>query len=168
MTLEIGDLDGSVWLNHAHYNLGSGGYGYGYTHKDEPRVRVISYSYRGERREKERKPGELKWFVDGAEVADKAAVICALSTPPVLTDEERVTLERVPAEFVDLRPFETALAGVPHPEGPIEPDTPHARALDLLRRLEDKGAIEYGRCRDGERSVPTIRRRAMPSTEAVS
>lgn len=166
------EIEGAACFDDVHYNMGfdehgrQKGYGYGYCFTNFPRLRFIDRVYKTEGNRRTR-----TWYVDGAECADLPAAIAALNKPAVLTDDERAALERIPVEFVDLRKMEDQLAGCEHPEGAIEPGTPHAIATDLIHRLRAKGAVELGKQpdrSDGEpwhetvpehlRWSPTIRR----------
>lgn len=151
MAITRADLDRCTVVQSAHYNMGyvedpdprvdrHKGYGYGYRCVEFPRLGFIDHVYTLD-------DGRVTrtWSVDGADVADLDAAIVALNVPPILTADEQRILALIPTEFTDLRKIEDELAGVPHPEGAIMPDTPHSRVLDWLRGLQDKGMIEYGR-----------------------
>lgn len=126
----------------AHYNLGRLGYGYGYTSQQYPRVSLIDKRLRPT---KARPGGEdvREWYVDGKLVPNLDAVVAALASPPVLSDDEERVLALIPTEFVDLRALEDDLAGVERPSGGIRPETPHSRVLGWLHSLAAKGLIEH-------------------------
>lgn len=131
-------IEGSPCRNTAHYNTGAAGYGYGFRFDDFPRLIFIDKTYKKERRH------EREWYVDGVRVTDLDAAIAALNIAAVMTDDEAATLAMVPLWFTPLRELEDQLAGVPHPDGAIMPNTPHSLVMRLLSQLRDKGAVEYG------------------------
>lgn len=151
-------VNGSEWRNTAHLNMGRAGYGYEYTSEQYPRIAFIDRTYRPAPAHPDGKR-EREWYVDGAPVASFEAAIAALNVSPVFTEDEERILALIPAEPTDLRELEDDLAGVPHPQGAIMPDTPHSRVGGWIRSLARKGAIRYGRRElpDGRWS-PTVER----------
>lgn len=139
MMITAADLEGESFRNDAHYNMGKAGYGYGYRSINYPRLRFIDKTYRQEQRT------TRTWYVDGAECPSYEDAIEALNKPPVLTDEEKATLEKIPQEFVDARKLANTLAGCEREGARLEPGTPHYSVRLILTSLHDKGVIEYGR-----------------------
>lgn len=93
---------------------------------------------------KETKSVESTFMVDGEAITDLDAAVLAMAQPPVLSDEERATLDRVPTEFIDLRQLEETLCdGEPRDGARAGPK--RAAALGLLHALSAKGLVEYGR-----------------------
>lgn len=75
--------------NGSHYNGGATWFGYGYEAIGEPRLRMVRKWFRqGEKRG----VSEDSFSVDGAPVADYAAALEALKTPPTLSEAEAVAL----------------------------------------------------------------------------
>lgn len=171
------DLESASFEYTTHYNMGRAGYGYGYRCVQHPRLSLIHRSFRPSKEEPDGKNTETL-YVDGDEVADLDAAVARINIPPVLTEDETRILAMIPDEFVSLRTLKDELAGVDCPWGAIMPNTPHARVMDWLSSLAEKGMIEYGKNPnrdDGQpwsdivpehaRYSPTVRRRPPPSQD---
>lgn len=148
----------------AHYNARPD-FGHGYRCIKYPRLYIIDWG------RKKTRTMEREWQVDGEKVADLDAAIAALNVPAVLTADEQALLDRIPAEFVNLRKLEKELSGTTGhvtPELAVEEHRVHL----LIYCLNNKGALEYGKSperSDGkpwddmvpvdQRWSPTVRRR---------
>lgn len=165
------DLEGVMFSMAMHLNMGRAGYGYGWRCDRYPRLMFIDRWFKATPKEPDARAVRT-WHVDGIECLSMGDALAALAGWPALTDDERRILAAVPVDFVPLRALEDELAGVPHPKGAIEMDTPHSRVLTWLDALQNKGLVEYGRdpgrgdglpWSDGVpehlRWMPTIRRR---------
>jgi len=164
-------LTGEMFDYALHVHMGSRvGYGYGWRCRRWPRLSYLDRVYKPTKQHPDGRSTRT-WSVDGVERLDLGDALAALVGWPTLTEDELRVLALVPAEFTNLRRVEDDLAGVPHPEGGIKPDTPHYRVLRWLDALKDKGLVEYGKspeCGDGlpwhdavpehRRWSPTIRR----------
>lgn len=149
------DIEGAECFSDAHYNMGfdergrQKGYGYGYRFTKYPRLQFIDRAYYNTENRHTR-----TWYVDGLECADLAAAIEALNVPPVLTDDEKAALERIPPEFMSYRGLIDQLAGGKNPDGAIMPDTPHSKAHHLIDGLRNKGVVEMGKAPERSDGAP--------------
>lgn len=91
------DLKGCHMRQTMHLNGGSEWFGYAYQCVEHPRLQRLDRYLRKDR------SVESTWSADGVDHVDLQAALDALQTPPVLTEDERAALARVPAEFVRLR-----------------------------------------------------------------
>lgn len=118
---------------------------FGYTHQcvEQPRLQR-----RDTYRRKDRSV-ETVWLVDGAPVADLDAAPTLLDQPPTLTADERAALEVVPTHFAPVRQVRELLRAI------------LLDAVELMMKLNDKGALEYSQEKAGDGGiVRLVRRRA--------
>jgi hypothetical protein len=131
-------------------HLNGGAKFFGYIHRCVEHPRLT----RRDIYDKKDKSVTSTWRVDGEDVADLAAAVERLNTPAVLTLDEAAALALIPTEFTNLRAVENIVAGCERPSGAIMPNTPHSRAHDVMRSLQAKGAIEYGRSPERSDGLP--------------
>jgi hypothetical protein len=145
-TITAKDLEGALTHHTRHGNMGyadDGRHkGYTYEHRFEKYPRL---GFRDIHHTLDDGGWSRVWMVDGADAADLDAALKALDTPPVINAEEAETLKKIPRVFVKFQLAWDLIAGVPHPEGAIMPNTPHSRVLRLLTLLGDKGLVEFGK-----------------------
>ena len=139
---------------HINYGAGKGG-GYPSQHTTEPRLSVIDRT--------QMKPARV-FLVDGVQVADFDAAIDALLVPAVLTEAETAMLERVPAEWAEVRALRRTLAGIGEAEDTvmIAQTDPRAAVIEVMHWLGAKGMLEYREWTEprtsGPHSQPSIAR----------
>ncbi|MCJ2112937.1 hypothetical protein MKK64_17285 [Methylobacterium sp. E-025] len=137
-----------------HLNYGKRGGGTIWQHTTIPRLSVIDRPTLNDEETRRVGAGRLReWVVDGGRAGSLEGATAALNVPPVLTDEEAEVLRHVPAEWVELHGFRTALAEQLGREVGI-----------TVMQLRHKGAIE-NELRPGEpRARPWIRRTPEEAT----
>ena len=140
-----------------HLNYGKRGGGTIWQHTTIPRLSAIDRPTLSEEETKRLGVSRLReWSVDGGKAGSLEDAIAALNVPPVLTDEEREVLERVPAEWVELHGFRTGLG-----------DELGRQVGLTIMTLRQKGAVENEMRPGPDRRQPWIRRApdAAPSQQ---
>lgn len=118
-----------------HMNFGRDGSGYPHQHVQYPRVGFIDRLYKGKAAEKAGKRSERIWTLDGKQMDSLDAVVAGLATPPVLSDDEKAVLDRMPTEFRRAREVEAEIGA-----------SDEGRSVRIaMMLLSAKGLIEYGR-----------------------
>lgn len=135
-----------------HLNYGKRGGGTIWQHTTIPRLSAIDRPTLSTEETKRLGVSRLReWCVDGVAVGTLETAIAALAVPPVFTEEEAAALAHVPADWVELHGFRTAL------REKLGGEAGETVATTLLM-LRQKGAIQ-NEMRPGEhRPRPWIRR----------
>jgi hypothetical protein len=130
MALTAFDLQQCTMRETIHLNGGPVFFGYVLVCNEHPRLQRIDKCYR------KTKKTEIRYRVDGEDVADLDEAADRLNAPPIITDDLRSALEKIGTDYADYR-----------------------KAFDysILRKLSDRGLIEWG-----ERG--TCRRAALTDT----
>lgn len=161
-------------MEEKHINMGGAGFGYGHRAIAYPRLQFIDRYLTGLPREsrsfdRHTKIKEVKreWYVDGVQVADLEAAVAALNVPPAFTDEERAALAQIPKRQVPYRVVRDIIAGEKHEGVVIEFNSPTSKAIQLIDRLRNKGAVEVGRRPADEEHEPELDEDGLPSLKPM-
>jgi hypothetical protein len=135
-----------------HLNYGTRGGGTIWQHTTIRRLKAIDRPALTDEERRERRGGLRQWSVDGGHAGSLEDAIAALNVPAVLTVGEAEVLAHVPADWVRLHDFRTALSGT----------LGRQVGIDLML-CGDKGFTETD-MRTGEtRREPWIRRKGKAS-----